>query len=339
MTGPAPRADGGEPLRPLDAVEAAVEGVPGAVSLAPGSPMPAFGGELWSRRTPDRTGRRRAPGRRPDTVRAGIVQAGPLAVAGLVVNGANVIVTIILARLLSTRGYGQLAQLTGLFLIISMPGSALVVAVVRRVTAWRADDRGHLVQDWARRLHRQGLAAVAVFAVVAVAAGPAAARALGQHHPVGVEAMAVAGAVWVLLSFDRGLLQAHRSYRDLAGNIVLEGASRTVGMLALGAAFGLIGVTVGFLLAEIVTAVQVRVRSDRTWAAEAGAPATTGADGAGRQPGTGPALAALLGRWRGALRRGQGTVPAGDEPGGPWSTTCWPRWPPWPCWPSCRTST
>jgi O-antigen/teichoic acid export membrane protein len=297
LSAPGRPADG-EPVRALDAVEAAIEGVPGAVSLAPGSPVPALGGGLLLPARPDPGGS--VPARvDPGSVRAGLVQAGPLALAGLVVNGANVVVTIILARLLSTRGYGQLAQLTGLFLIISMPGSALVVAVVRRVTAWRAEGQGHRVVDWSRRLHGQGVLAVLAFAVITVAVGPAAARALGQHHPVGVEAMAVAGAVWVLLSFDRGLLQAHRNYRDLAGNIVLEGASRTVGMLVLGAAFGVIGVTVGFLCAEVITAVQVRVRADRTWAAEAGCPEP--GPGAGRPGRLGPVWTALTG----GLRRGR----------------------------------
>ena len=289
-------------MRSVDAVEAALGGIPGAVSLAPGSPVPALGGELLLRPGPGLTGS--VPGDQ-GSVRAGLVQAGPLAVAGLVVNGANVVVTIVLARLLSTRGYGQLAQLTGLFLIISMPGSALVVAVVRRVTAWTVDGQGHRVGGWARRCHGQGMVAVLAFAVLAVAVGPTAARALGQHHPVGVEAMAVAGAVWVLLSFDRGLLQAHRNYRDLAGNIVLEGASRTIGMLVLGAAFGLIGVTIGFLTAEVITAVQVRVRADRTWAVEAARTARAPVGGAGPGPGRiGPAWAARVGGRRRGRRPG-----------------------------------
>ena len=134
------------------AVGAAVEGVPGAVSLAPGSVMPSFGGELVLPES-------QAPGADvgADSVRAGLLQAGPLAAAGVLANGANVVVTVLLARLLTTHGYGVLNQLTATFLIVSMPGSAVIVAVVRRVTAWQGDGSARLTQRWARRVHRQGL--------------------------------------------------------------------------------------------------------------------------------------------------------------------------------------
>lgn len=132
--------------------------------------------------------------------------------AGLVANGANVIVTVVLARLLTTRGYGVLNQLTGLFLVVSMPGSAVIVAVVRRVTAWRAGGSATVAHRWARRLHRQGATAVLLFAFVVVVSGPWLARLLNQGTAVGVDAILIAGAVWILLCLDRGLLQSHRDY-------------------------------------------------------------------------------------------------------------------------------
>src|ERR1700716_770226 len=64
-------------------------------------------------------------------------RAGPLAFAGVAANGANVIVTVTIAHLMTARDYGSLGQLLVLFLVLSMPGSALLVAVVRRVTAWQ----------------------------------------------------------------------------------------------------------------------------------------------------------------------------------------------------------
>jgi O-antigen/teichoic acid export membrane protein len=291
---------GAGPTGAAAAVGPAAEGVPAALSLAPVGPVPSLGGDLLV--PPDGTP---GPGS-SESVGRGLLQAGPLALAGLVVNGANVIVTVLLARILTTRGYGHLAQLTGLFLIVSLPGTAVVVAVVRQVTAWRGTDQAHVVQRWARRLHRQGTVALVVFTAVVVAVGPALAAALGQHQPAAVDAMVVAGGVWILLSLDRGLLQAHQNYRDLAANIALEGGCRTVALLSLAAAFGVVGAAVGFLVAEVVTTVQARLRADRVWAAE------VRAEEAAAEPlraawQADPGVAGVVRHWRGGLRRGAAT--------------------------------
>ena len=205
---------------------------------------------------------------RTEPLRAALLQAGPLAVAGVLTNGAMVVVTVLLARLLTTRGYGALNQLNGLFLVVSMPGSAVIVAVVRRVTSWAgAGDRGR-VTAWARRLHAQGTLAVAGFAVAAAAAGPWLAGVLGQPHTIGLDAMLAAGAVWVLLCVDRGLLQGDRGYRTLSANLLVEGGTRTAGVLVLVAAGGgVTGAACGILVAEVVTAVHARLTADRAWAA------------------------------------------------------------------------
>src|SRR5215469_10044380 len=99
-------------------------------------------------------------------MRGGLLRGGPLAIAGVVANGASVVLTIALARLLSPHSYGVLNQLTGLYLILSMPGSAVVVAVVRRVTMWHEDGSGHLVRRWAGRVHRQATLVVLAWACV-----------------------------------------------------------------------------------------------------------------------------------------------------------------------------
>src|SRR5512143_425863 len=74
-----------------------------------------------------------APGRTREAVRG----ATPLALAGLV--------ALVVARALPTRAYGALAQLLAVFFVVSMPGNALLVGVVRRVTAWRRADRADRV--------------------------------------------------------------------------------------------------------------------------------------------------------------------------------------------------
>lgn len=269
-TFPHPDAEG--TIGAVEAVEAAVEGVPGAVSLAPSAVVPVLGGELVLPPAPGADDEVAVDEGdvAPDSVRSGLLQAGPLAVAGLVANGANVVVTVLLARLLDPRGYGVLNQLTGMFLIVSTPGSAVLVAVVRRVTAWRGSGAAHLTQRWARRVHRQGLTAVLLFAVVTVAGlGPWLTTLLNQRDAVGDDAILVAGVVWILLCLDRGLLQAHRDYRTLSVNLLVEGGVRSAAMLCLVAAgAGPSGAAVGVLLGEVVTAVHARVMADRVWSAE-----------------------------------------------------------------------
>ena len=268
-----------------EALEAALEGVHGAISLGPSS-MPALGGELL---LPE-GGADDHDDIAPDTVRQGILQAGPLAIAGVATNALNVIVTILVARLLSTRDYGLLNQLNALFLIISMPGSAIIVAVVRRVTGWAGRGDAHRVRGWARRIHTEGTIAVIVFAGVVALFGGAIASLLNQPNAIGVIAILTAAAVWVLLSFDRGLLQAHRGYRSLAINLIVEGVARTVGILAFAfMGLGASGLAIGILFGEVVTAIHARFAADAAWESEEGAADTVRA--------VSPGLVSWLGQW------------------------------------------
>ncbi len=250
----------GEPAEPADeapAAEVIVEGVPAAISLAPNTVAPSLGGELLL----DAAGR---PG--VESMRAGLVQAGPLAAAGVLANGASVVLTVALARLLSPHSYGVLNQLTGLFLILSMPGSAVVVAVVRRVTMWHEDGSGHLVRRWAGRLHRQGSVAVVIWGVLIFVGRHWVAVLLGQASGIGIAAILTAAAFFVLLSLDRGLLQARRAYRPLAANLLVEGGVRPAAVLILVAAgTGPSGAAVGILVGEVVAAAHARYAGVKAW--------------------------------------------------------------------------
>ena len=176
--------------------------------------------------------------REPDSVvSAAIRRVGPLAVAGLVANGANLIVTVLIAHLLSTHGYGTLTQLIAMFLVLSMPGSALLVAVVRRIAAWNAQHRGDEARQWIATVRRRGAVALGAWALVAIAARWPIARLLNLHHPDGVAEILIAGGGWALLSVERGVLQSQRAYTGLARNLCVEAGVRTVltvGLVALG---------------------------------------------------------------------------------------------------------
>jgi O-antigen/teichoic acid export membrane protein len=245
------------PAADVPAAEVLVEGVPAAMSLAPNAAAPALGAELLV-----------DPGARPgvESMRAGLLQAGPLAIAGVVVNGAGVLLTVFLARLLSPHGYGVLNQLTGLYLIVSMPGSAVVVAVVRRVTLWHEDGTGHLVRRWAGRVHRQGTMLVLAWAVIVFVSRHDIAVLLNQQSGIGIAAILAAAAFFILLSLDRGLLQAHRSYTPLAANLIVEIGVRVCAVLVLVAAgFGPSGAAVGVLIGEVAAAAHARWAAVRAW--------------------------------------------------------------------------
>ena len=237
--------------------EVVVESVPAAMSLAPNAVGPNLGAELLL-----------DPEARPgvESMRAGLLQAGPLAVAGVIANGASVVLTVALARLLSPHSYGVLNQLTGLYLILSMPGSAVVVAVVRRVTMWHEDGSGHLVRRWAGRVHRQGTMLVLAWAVLVFVSRHGVAVLLNQQSGIGIAAILTAAAFFVLLSLDRGLLQAHRAYQPLAANLLVEIGVRLAAVLVLVlAGFGPSGAAVGVLIGEVVAAGHARYAAVRAW--------------------------------------------------------------------------
>jgi O-antigen/teichoic acid export membrane protein len=241
------------------AAEVVVEGVPAAMALAPTAAGPNLGAELLL----DSEAR---PG--VESMRAGLLQAGPLAAAGVLANGASVVFTVVLARLLSPHSYGVYNQLTGLYLILSMPGSAVIVAVVRRVTVWHEDGTGHLVRRWAGRVHRQCTLVVLVWALIVFTSRGGVAALLNQKSGIGIAAILTAAAFFVLLSLDRGLLQAHRAYRPLAVNLLVEMGVRIVAVLALVAAgFGPSGAAIGILIGEVVASTQARWASVRAWSA------------------------------------------------------------------------
>jgi O-antigen/teichoic acid export membrane protein len=237
--------------------EVVVESVSAAMSFAPNAVGPTLGAELLL----DDEAR---PG--VESMRSGLLQAGPLAAAGVVANGAGVVLTVALARLLTPHSYGVLNQLTGLYLILSMPGSAVVVAVVRRVTIWHEDGSGHLVRRWAGRVHRQVTLVVLLWAVIVFSSRHEVAVLLNQQSGIGIAAILTAAAFFVLLSLDRGLLQAHRSYRPLAANLLVEIGVRLAAVIVLVlAGFGPSGAAVGVLIGEVLAAVHARWAAVRAW--------------------------------------------------------------------------
>ncbi|WP_322779397.1 hypothetical protein [Frankia sp. Cas4] len=186
-------------------------------------------------------------------LRGAIRGASPLAVAALAANLANLLVTLVLARHLSTTAYGALAQLLALFFVVSMPGSALLVGVVRKVTPWQQTGEAAMIDQWIARVRRGGVVLVVLTGIAALLLRGVIATALSLPGPGGVAEMLTAGAAWCLLCVDRGLLQSTHRYAGLAANLLLEGLVR--GALAVGlvlAGLGADGVCLAILLGVLV---------------------------------------------------------------------------------------
>nr|WP_045878983.1 hypothetical protein [Pseudofrankia sp. DC12] len=207
-------------------------------------------------------------------LRGALRGATPLALAGMLANVANLGVTLVIARAMSTRSYGATAVLFALFMVVSMPGSALLVGVVRRVTTWTRTGRADLVAGWAARVRSVGLRTVAVVALVALAVRGPLAHELSLPGAGGVAQTLTAGAAWCLLCVDRGLLQATRRYRELATNLLVDAAVKgcaTVGLVLAG--LGQAGAATAVLCGVLAALVHTRLALRRLAPSPVGAPA------------------------------------------------------------------
>jgi O-antigen/teichoic acid export membrane protein len=257
----------------LEEIDLAVDPVAESAAMAPAVGIPIAGGPMIT--LPDDERVTHVERHQAESLRGGILQAGPVAVAGLLVNGLGVVVVVLIARLVSPRAYGTIAILLGLFFVLSMPGSAVLVGVVRRVTIWQKLGEMHRVHPWALRVYRMVAGAVVLEAVIVWLAKGRIAHELRLPNTAGVFAILVAAGIWMLLSVDRGLLQAHRDYRGLAGNLLIEGGVRSafvVGLVAAG--FGVGGYAIGIFIGEVVAATHARWLASRAWPAMS--PAGTG---------------------------------------------------------------
>ena len=202
-----------------------------------------------------------APGRLPSPVRQLLASlrgsetrtAGILAGAMIMTNVVALVTTIAFGRLLGVEGYGQLAAILSSFIILSVPGAALQVATAREGAL------GHLGEgrQFATTLKRWTTSLVILTGVVTVVS-------ILLRHPIsdliGVKlewaaaGVAPAACIWILLSVQRGALQASRAYMAVGVSMIAEQIARLV--LGAGLALAGLGVTGAYLgtpLAMVVT--------------------------------------------------------------------------------------
>ena len=202
----------------------------------------------------------------PESFLSGIFQAGPLAVGGLIANGLNVVATVVVARLLTTNQYGGIAQLLGLYFVLSMLGSALLVSVVRRITAMTTYGHGVAAREWTSRLYRRAAVGVTIWSVLSVAVEGPISHALRLPDDGGVACTMIAAGFWLLLSVDRAILQSHRRYASLGLSLIIEIGVRTVLVLTFAElGWGIWGYAAGLLIGEVAATAQARGAGRRAW--------------------------------------------------------------------------
>ncbi|HWH93429.1 MAG TPA: glycosyltransferase [Baekduia sp.] len=210
--------------------------------------------------------------------------AAGLAAATLVNNAIQLVFVVLFTRLLGADGYGALAAIISGFLILMVGGQSIQVAAAREATLGHlgADGRMRATLDrWTRQL----LVASAALGVFGVLVRQPLADVLGTpEHPWAVAGLPATGAMWLLLSLQRGVLQGLRSYGAVGASIVGEALGRIVCALALwGVGLGVTGAYLGNPLAFVLMALWLgRVLARRLGPAESARQAA--ADGGASRP-------------------------------------------------------
>ena len=139
-----------------------------------------------------------------------------------------------------------------MFYVLTMPGLALAIAVVRRVSDWLARPAGtplDAMTVWVRRIRRQVYGACLIAFIVGAALAAPIANLLAIHSTSGLVETFGAGALWTALCFERALLQARKAYPPYATNLLLEGLLRcVVTLLAVGVGLGVTGAAAALLI-------------------------------------------------------------------------------------------
>jgi O-antigen/teichoic acid export membrane protein len=133
--------------------------------------------------------------------------------------------------------------------VLTMPGLALAIAVVRRMTDQLAHVGSVALAGWVSAVRRKVyLACLAGFVAGAALSQPLA-HLLAIRSTGGLVETFGAGALWTIACFERALLQARQAYPAYASNLLLEGVLRCgVTLGAVGAGLGVPGAAAGLLI-------------------------------------------------------------------------------------------
>src|SRR5215211_4259421 len=184
-------------------------------------------------------------------------KAAGMAVAQLAANSVSLAFVVVFARILGDDGYGALGSLLSLFLILYVPGQALQVAVAREVSAG--------VRRWLERL----LVVTLVVTVASVFARDALAALIAvEDFPWAAAAAPVGACIWMILSVERGAMQAFARYDAVGWSLIGQEGVRLLGAIVL-VAVGLdvtgafLGSMVGFMFVAVALALPLHRELER----------------------------------------------------------------------------
>src|SRR4051794_8274943 len=146
-------------------------------------------------------------------------KAAELGIAAMLANVVSLVFTLVFTRVLGQSGYGSLGALISTFLLLTVAGYALQTTVAREVSAALAagdPDAGRGVRRWLRKLTLLAVAA----AVLGVLLRTPLATVIGvEDVPWAASATLLCGALWLILSVERGALLGFQRYRLAGGSL------------------------------------------------------------------------------------------------------------------------
>src|SRR3954447_18945155 len=149
-------------------------------------------------------------------------KAAELGIAAMIGNVVSLVFTLVFTRVLGQSGYGSLGALVSTFLLLTVAGYALQTTVAREVSGALAagdPDAGRGVRRWLRRLAVPAF----VLAGVGLLARDVLATVIGvEDVPWAAGATLFAGALWLILSVERGALLGFQRYRLVGVSIIVE---------------------------------------------------------------------------------------------------------------------
>src|SRR4051812_5318886 len=162
-------------------------------------------------------------------------KAAELGIAAMLGNVVSLVFTLVFTRVLGQSGYGSLGALVSTFLLLTVAGYALQTTVAREVSGALAagdPDAGRGVRRWLRKLMLLAVAA----AVMGVLLRKPLATVIGvEDAPWGASATLLCGALWLVLSVERGALLGFQRYRLVGGSPVAgEGGRVPFGVVLAG---------------------------------------------------------------------------------------------------------
>src|SRR4051812_4840039 len=173
-------------------------------------------------------------------------RAAELGIAAMVGNVVALAFTLVFTRVLGQSGYGSLGALISTFLLLTVAGYALQTTVAREVSGAIAagdPDAGRGVRRWLQRL----VVLAVAMAVIGVLLREPLAKAIGvEEVPWGAAATLPAGALWLVLSVERGALLGFQRYRLVGVSLIAEQTARpALGAVPAGAGRGAAGAVLG----------------------------------------------------------------------------------------------